>query len=140
MFGAAEGEELQLCSSSFIFSPETSSRNPKKSPLPTALPAIRERSAAQVYAWGFTFPKLFILLEHRSHLEEFKQSGVPHCLYCADESQSTSSSLAPRALLLAGADVFDFYFFFTIRVMKHWRLPRKVVDPHPWSGWRSSEH
>lgn len=49
-------------------------------------------------------------------MEEFKQSGVPHCLYCADESQSTTSSLAPRALLLAGADVFDFilfyYFFF----------------------------
>lgn len=46
-------------------------------------------------AWGFAFPKLFILLEHRSHLEEFRQAEVPYCLCCSDESQSTRRSRQP---------------------------------------------
>lgn len=71
------------------------SKNQKKPPLPTALPAIRERSAAKVCAWGFAFPKLFILLEHRSHLEEFRQAEVSYCLCCSDESQSTRRSRQP---------------------------------------------
>lgn len=67
-------------------------QNRKKKLLSTALPAIRERSAAKMCAWGLAFPKMFILLEHRSHLEEFRQAEVPSC---SDESQSTRGSRQP---------------------------------------------
>lgn len=50
-------------------------------------------------AWGFAFPKLFILSEHRSHLEEFRQAGVPRCLCSAlmrARAPEAAASPAPR--------------------------------------------
>lgn len=99
----------------------------KTNPLPSALPAIRERSAAKMWAWGLAFPKLFILLEHRSHLEEFRQPELPSR---SDESQSTRSSRQPGSQGPARPSPCLGRDFFLEKICHHPRFsPFPLPDP-----------